>query len=154
MLSIVYLQVNDAEGHGILEELVRLRAFPGCHHLIGGDFQGSVHDWPQLATLALNGWGVHGAMLAEGPIPTNAPPRGERRRLDELMWSPNMHHTVVGAEQTWLEGFSTHACLSVELSAKVQDEWGLKAEDPLPGTRLDRLIAQADQAVWDTPLAS
>ena len=62
-----------------------------------GDFQGQLQDSSFMYEAASSGWHAQGQYL---------------RRLDEILASPNLVSSIVGADQKQCGGFSAHALLT------------------------------------------
>ena len=132
----------------LLQEVARrVQCRPHSHHIIMGDFQGQLYDTTFLGEAVSAGWHTHGQYLEW--LPTNHPPKGQSRRLDEILISPNLVGSIVGADQKQCGGFSTHEILSFSLSFEGRRFEGTKLQAPPSMETLKTLLDNKQDSTWD-----
>ena len=146
----LYFQANGRDqkitNNALLDELTRrmsLRPF-ACHAIVG-DFQEDFAATGLGVHLAQNGWIIHGNLLHRQP--SNHPPFGQHRRLDDIGISSNLSQSLRGAKQVALCGFSSHDLLFLEFDFSEEVISGDKLEN-IPIRELEALLQDAQYRPW------
>ena len=142
----------------IFNELhARIRQRPYMAHALMGDWQEDFAMTSMGQWLTHSGWLLHSHITAHQP--TNTPPRGETRRLDDVALSPNVAHKLVQACVVPLLGFSTHSMVWCRLafsSSPPKIGIRIRQSQPLRDQMLQVNGASTRENVWQeaSPLSS
>ena len=126
----------------------RIVALPHAHHVVGGDWQAE----PEVCRFGIQlrdlGWLSHGDLC--DALPTNVPPVGTSRRLDELWVSPNMRAFVTSGCQFPVPEASTHDMLALDVELEIPGRMITMASRPLSTNEVHKKLADADMDAWTT----
>ena len=144
ILHSVYLHYANKELNDdiILDLTRRICETEHAQHIIGGDFQNPVTQLELGSYIEQRGWLSHAAMM--NGQPTNNPPSGSPRVLDDLLLSPSLrpHATEFAIEE--VAGFSTHSMVSCELLDEVEDVVDEQRLRPFSAQQVEHLLSNLE----------